>query len=344
MISRSINRRDFLKFFTYSTVGASIIPFPMDSTSPIYGLGRVAVRSITIFQEPSFRARKLGSHFRDDLITLIDEILSDEGPTYNPIWYRTPHGYTHSGNLQIVSWHPQPPITFIPEDGALFEVSVPYTRTYRKPDSESDPLYRLYYKSTAWVKSVVNGADGRLWYGLLDDIFRIQYFGRAEHFRRITDDEISPISPEVPWSEKQIEIDLNAQELRAYEFNQIVYKAKISSGIPDVTPRYNGIPTITPSGRFNIARKMPLRHMGDGNLTPDLEAYELPGVPWVCFFHITGVAIHGTYWHTDFGRPRSHGCVNTRPEDAQWIYRWSFPIAPANEMMTIGYGTPVIVR
>jgi len=89
---------------------------------------------------------------------------------------------------------------------------------------------------------------------------------------------------------------------------------------------------------------MPLRHMGNGNLTSDIEAYELPGVPWVCFFHITGVAIHGTYWHTDFGRPRSHGCVNVPTEDAQWIYRWSFPIAPSNEMMTIGYGTPIIVR
>jgi hypothetical protein len=282
--------------------------------------------------------------YRDDLVTLIEEIQADEGPSYNPLWYRTPHGYTHSGNLQIVSWHPQPPVIYIPENGALFEVSVPYTRTYRKPTTDSSPLYRLYYKSTAWVKSVVTGADGRVWYGLLDDVFRIEYFGRAEHFRRIPDEELSPISPEVPWREKQIEIDLYAQELRAYEFDQVVYETKISSGIPDKTPRYNGIPTITPSGRFNVARKMPLRHMGDANLTSDLEAYELPGVPWVCFFHITGVAIHGTYWHSDFGRPRSHGCVNVPIEDAQWIYRWTFPVAPSNEMMTIGYGTPVVVR
>jgi lipoprotein-anchoring transpeptidase ErfK/SrfK len=343
-MSASIHRRDFLKLLTYSMAGTCFSRAPFDTTTTTLGLGRVTVRSISLYHEPSFRARKVGSLVRDDLITLIEKIHTDEGPSHNPIWYRSPHGYAHSGNLQLVSWLPQPPQNYIPEPGALFEVSVPYTRTYRKPDIDSDPLYRLYFKSTAWVKSVVTGADGRTWYGLLDDVFRIQYYGRAEHFRKITEEEVAPISPEVPWAKKKIQIDLHAQALRAYEFDQVVFETKISSGIPDKTPRFNGIPTITPSGRFNIARKMPLRHMGDGNLTSDLEAYELPGVPWVCFFHITGVAVHGTYWHNDFGRPRSHGCVNVPTEDAQWIYRWSYPIAPSDEMMTVGYGTPIIVR
>jgi len=86
-----------------------------------------------------------------------------------------------------------------------------------------------------------------------------------------------------------------------------------------------------------------MRHMGDGRITADLEAYELPGVPWVSFFHETGVAFHGTYWHTDFGIPRSHGCVNMRPEEAKWLYRWTTPMAPASERLQSGYGTTVIV-
>jgi len=146
-MGNSLNRREFLIFLSYSMAGISVAHLPIDTTSAIFGLGRVAVRSLSIYHEPSFRARKLGPIYRDDLITLIEEIQADEGPSYNPIWYRTPHGYTHSGNLQIVSWHPQPPITYIPEDGALFEVSVPYTRTYRKPTTESSPLYRLFFGS-----------------------------------------------------------------------------------------------------------------------------------------------------------------------------------------------------
>jgi lipoprotein-anchoring transpeptidase ErfK/SrfK len=76
---------------------------------------------------------------------------------------------------------------------------------------------------------------------------------------------------------------------------------------------------------------MPSKHMGDGNLTDNIQAYELPGVPWVSFFHITGVALHGTYWHNDFGKPRSHGCINLSPQAARWIYRWTQPAVPPEE-------------
>ncbi len=88
---------------------------------------------------------------------------------------------------------------------------------------------------------------------------------------------------------------------------------------------------------------MPLRHMGDGRLTSSIGAYELPGVPWVGFFHPTGVAFHGTYWHTDFGRPLSHGCINMRNIDAKWLYRWSTPEVPFTEMRADALGTRVYV-
>jgi lipoprotein-anchoring transpeptidase ErfK/SrfK len=42
--------------------------------------------------------------------------------------------------------------------------------------------------------------------------------------------------------------------------------------------------------------------------------------------------LHGTYWHSNFGRPMSRGCVNLRTPDAQWLYNWA------------EVGTPVHVR
>ena len=55
--------------------------------------------------------------------------------------------------------------------------------------------------------------------------------------------------------------------------------------------------------------------------------YSLPGVPWTCFFvPETGVAFHGAYWHNNFGAQMSHGCVNMRPADAKWLFRWSTPV------------------
>jgi lipoprotein-anchoring transpeptidase ErfK/SrfK len=83
--------------------------------------------------------------------------------------------------------------------------------------------------------------------------------------------------------------------------------------------------------------------MGNGKLTSDINAYELPGVPWVAFFVDTGVAFHGTFWHDNYGNEMSHGCVNMRPEEAKWLYRWLTPIADPGKMVNGGKGTKVIV-
>jgi lipoprotein-anchoring transpeptidase ErfK/SrfK len=81
----------------------------------------------------------------------------------------------------------------------------------------------------------------------------------------------------------------------------------------------------TPVGNFQVERKYPSRHMGDGGLTSSPDAYELVGVPWATFFHPAGIAFHGTYWHDNFGSPMSQGCVNMRNSDAKWLFRWCNP-------------------
>jgi len=48
----------------------------------------------------------------------------------------------------------------------------------------------------------------------------------------------------------------------------------------------------------------------------------------VCYFASNGAALHSTYWHNDFGIPKSHGCLNCRPEDAKWLFRWTTPLVP----------------
>lgn len=344
-----VARRSFLKLGAYSAFGLAFRPTPDETPPPAFdepgaaGLVRVASSVAFVYREPSLRAERLHYRRRDEIIHVLAHVRSDEGPRHNRLWFRTVDGYIHSGPLQLVEWKPQIPLTEIPEGGYLFEVSVPYTRTYREPDPFSSPLYRLYYKSTAWIEDVVVGSDGRSWYQLLDDLLKVRYYARAEHFRQIPAEEVRPISPEVPLQHKRVEISLADQEIRCYEFNRLVFRARISSGIPDKKPAENGIPTKTPSGNFFIEAKMPLRHMGDGNLTADLDAYELPGVPWVSFFTTTGVALHGTYWHTDFGRPRSHGCVNMRTEEAQWMYRWTLPVVKPSAIRRIARGTPIVV-
>ena len=73
--------------------------------------------------------------------------------------------------------------------------------------------------------------------------------------------------------------------------------------------------------------------------------YDTPGVSW-CNFFAEGVAIHSTFWHNDYGVPRSHGCVNVNPEDAKWIFRWSTPtvsLEPGDITVGMPGGTQVDV-
>jgi lipoprotein-anchoring transpeptidase ErfK/SrfK len=71
--------------------------------------------------------------------------------------------------------------------------------------------------------------------------------------------------------------------------------------------------------------------------------FDLPGVPWCTYFHWNGSALHGAYWHNDYGRPRSHGCLNLRPEDAKWLYRWTQPAVPPEQVVLREAGTPVVI-
>jgi lipoprotein-anchoring transpeptidase ErfK/SrfK len=107
-------------------------------------------------------------------------------------------------------------------------------------------------------------------------------------------------------SGKWIEVDLSAQTLYAHEGQQTVLTARVSTG----TWQH---PTVT--GRFKIYVKYQATRMtGPG--------YDLPNVPWTMFFY-GGYAIHGTYWHNNFGHPMSHGCINMKTTEAKWVYNWA---------------------
>lgn len=116
----------------------------------------------------------------------------------------------------------------------------------------------------------------------------------------------------LPLGEKWIEVDLTKQTLKAYDGTVLVFQTRISSG------RKN---TPTLEGKFRIQRKLESQLMsGPG--------YYLPAVPYVMYF-VGSYALHGAYWHNNWGTPMSHGCVNLRREDAKWLYDWTEPQVPA---------------
>ena len=146
----------------------------------------MAIRSVSIYSRPSDKSTILYQRFRDELINIYDEIISPDGPGYNPVWYRVFGGYVHSAYLQRVKVRLNPVAASIPEKrGQLAEVSVPMTQTMRFLDYNKtwDPVYRLYYSSTHWVKGIDEGPDGTPWYRLHDELNELEYHAPAIHFR-----------------------------------------------------------------------------------------------------------------------------------------------------------------
>lgn len=328
-----ISRRDFLKISALATGSLAFNPFtPYLSEFNDASLARVTIRSVSVHTQPSDDSRIVGQWFRDDLVNIYDEVIGS-GPAYNPVWYRVWGGYIHRARMQKVKILLNKPVEDIPEKGILGEVTVPYSQSLRFANGSGwKPLYRLYQESVHWVVGLDEGPDGQPWYRLMDELLDITYHVPASHLRLVPPEEVTPISPQVPFEQKRIEVSLSMQTLTAFEYNQPVFTTKISSGIPSNRVGSNGIPTTTPSGRFNVTVKMPSKHMGDGNLAADIEAYELPGVPWTTFFTTQGHAFHGTYWHDNFGVPMSRGCVNMRTEEAKWLFRWTLPAASYDDI------------
>jgi hypothetical protein len=345
----ALSRREFLNVWKVSL--ASFVPIsirqllPPDEDLQLVGLGRVTVSAIGLYEQASFASQRLKWLTRDKLVKITAEIDSSDGPRTNPRWYRLVGGYVHSAYIQRVDHaflNQSPPVD--PDEGQLAEVTVPFSQAMTSNRSGNwYPLYRLYYGSVYWITDLEKGPDGHPWYELTDDRLQVKYCVPISHLRPIPPEEISPLAAHIPQELKRIQVSIADQELRAFEGNRQVFQAPISSGIPNRGPSPNGIPSDTPKGNFHISRKTPSRHMGDGDLTSDLEAYELPGVPWVSFFHSYGIGFHGTYWHDNFGSWMSHGCVNMRNEDALWIYRWTTPAIKHDEWYTLGKGTLVQV-
>jgi len=151
---------------------------------------------------------------------------------------------------------------------------------------------------------------------------------RAEHVRPLGKADFAPISPNVPLERKRIDVDLKQQIVTAYEDDKLVFTARVATGgryrTPDGVRNFFTIP-----GEHRIFRKIAGQLMAGG--TSGYDGYYLPGISWVPYFTSSGIAFHGTYWHNDYGAPRSHGCVNMLPEDSQWVFRWTMPAYPITE-------------
>ena len=277
---------------------------------------------IKILSRPHPDGAELGQLNADDVVRIVREVVGKGVFPRNHVWYELEQGYVYKPYLQPVRNIHNPPVMALPADGLWAEVSMPYVDGRVQPAPDAKVLYRLYYSSIFKIKEVLTSADGTVWYRA-DTETEVRLYAPAEAFRIISADEITPLSPGA--EKKRVVVDLSEQALSAFEGKAEVFRAKISSGALFFGEDGKTLTSGTPGGDHIIWQKRVARHMQGG--TRD-SGYDLPGVGWVAYFASNGAALHSTFWHNDFGTPKSHGCLNCRPEDAKWLFRWTAPAVP----------------
>jgi LysM repeat protein len=163
---------------------------------------------------------------------------------------------------------------------------------------QGETLYSIarYYGSTASAIAAANGLKSQ----------NFIWVGQRLHIPSGSAGGGSVSASDSGGGAKWIDVDLSGQTVRAYQGNTVVRSMMVSTGIA----RYP-----TPPGTFKIYAKYP-------SVTMSGPGYYLPGVPHTMFFY-RGYALHGTYWHSNFGTPMSHGCINLTQGDAAWLYSWA---------------------
>jgi lipoprotein-anchoring transpeptidase ErfK/SrfK len=340
MLNPQLSRREFLKLATTGSLAFALSDLKLDralALSPVKQ-GLMTISGVPLYDAPSFNAKQTFNFGKDQVVdvTAVNE-NGDEGNPFNTVWYQLNNeGYTYSGWVLPVETRYQKPTFEVPKAGRVGEITVPFTDTKRSPYVYADRGYRVYYGSTHWVKRViVTREEKSIWYEIYDSEIKKELYVSAHDMRLVPNDELTLLSPDVPGDDKLIAVDLKTQMVTAFEGQKLVFSQRCSSGSKG---------TETPKGDFRTYHKGPSVHMtNDGDAVENI--YDLPGVPWCSFFTGIGNAFHGAYWHNDYGRPRSHGCVNLPSEAAKFLYRWTLPNVPpeTDYLYKLGEGTRVQV-
>jgi lipoprotein-anchoring transpeptidase ErfK/SrfK len=150
------------------------------------------------------------------------------------------------------------------------------------------------------------GAEQKPKDDLLNDPALVEAQGGGRHKLPYAIAVLPPIGQGATEGKRWIEVDLSEYQLIAWQGDQVVFQTTVAIGKP-------GFETIT--GNFKVYRKYDKTRMRGVD-------YDTPDVPWTMYYK-GGFAVHGAYWHNEFGTQRSHGCVNVKLHEAKVLYEWA---------------------
>ncbi len=330
-----MNRRSFLKTVGAAVAGGALAPWltaraqvpgpgtgfgPWDF-APDLQLARIAWPwGVTIHNRPRPEGKVVRTVYPEELVVIRRQVVGVGFMPHNHRWFETDDGYLYVPHAVPVRNITHTPLSALPAEGFVWaELSVPFTEGRASADPAARSLYRLYYGAVYQVTQIVTGADGQVWYRAGTEVIPNMY-APAAYFRIVQPNELTPISPNV--NDKSLVVNLTRQTITAYEGRAEVFRAQIASGAQFFGADGKTLTGGTGQGQKFLWSKRISRQMQGGTRE---SGWDLPGVAWVGYYASNGEALHAAYWHNDFGRPKSRGCINLRPDDAKWLFRWTNP-------------------
>ncbi len=142
-------------------------------------------------------------------------------------------------------------------------------------------------------------------------------------------------------SDKWVEVRVTWGYLAAYKGDNLEYVTAISPGVDGI----NSAKHATARGKHHVDWKL---YSGDMSGHDRGKDWFVDEVPWVQYYK-GSYALHGAWWHNNFGRPMSHGCINLSPPDARELFNWMDPAIPEGWYGVAAYyphakGTMVYIR
>ena len=250
----------------------------------------------------------------DQLLVAVDEVsfsrVMGETPLFQDdgSWQENPD-YTDSA---AATWEPTSEPTW-EDSGETWEPAPGEATEYLESTPEWDESY---------VEPTAQTGDGQTWEEPAyteDTSYSVQPVASDPNWRNVHWAQ-GPGQIQGTW--KEIVVSISDQYMWAYEGGELVTSSLVSTGTAEVPA------TVTPIGYHSIIAKYDKQTM-EGTISG--EYYRVEDVPYVMYFDDLGNALHGTYWHNNFGTPMSHGCVNLPMDIAAFVYEWA------------SYGTAVTV-
>jgi hypothetical protein len=222
----------------------------------------------------------------------VDRLRPIEGSSF--------HGVEIPGDIDF-------PFAFVRRAGPLFRLEG--GKLVRDRDAERRAVLKLTGKQKMF--------GSRLYYETSDQLW-------------ISDQHASRLDPakKMPrWGkkgERWIDVNITKQTLVAYDGTRPVFATLVSTGEAGL-----GDPETSRATKRGIFR-IHAKHLS-ATMDSDVvgEEFELRDIPYVQYFE-GGYALHAAYWHDDFGKPRSHGCINLAPLDARRLFFFTEPALPDN--------------